>query len=151
MALATALKDTIQERVAEQKGLVQALKVPGLAALTTGCVLTTSGVVGFVNGRYGGDADHLHFRGIPADWTAGLVAHIVGYTTGAMTDTVAGEVGSLLVHAVGDAAWGVGTSRWAHAKGVELAARAKAGAGAAPQNGAGAGPKGGTTYPVAQK
>ena len=136
----------LQEKSTEKSSYVI---TKGVAALTSACAVGTSGALGFVNGRLGGDLGYAQFHGMPADWTAGVVAHVVGYTN------ALGKVGSVLVHAAGDAAWGAGTYRWAHAKGVELAqaAAAKAGAtpGASPQNGAGAGPRGGTSYAVPQK
>jgi hypothetical protein len=122
-------------------------------AAGSGIALGTSALFGFVNGRYGGDKGYVAPYGAPVDLLSGLVAHVVGYTD------VLGRVGSALVHTVGDAAWGSGAYRWAHNKGVELAARVAAekagapgaGAGAAGPNGAGAGPRGGTTYAVPQK
>jgi hypothetical protein len=138
-----------------QGKITEATKYVGTKAVTmagTGVSLAISAVLGLVNGRFGGDKGYLAPYNVPVDLTSGLIAHVVGYTN------VLGEVGSELVHTVGDAAWGVGSYRWSHAKGVELAARAAAakagagaGAGVAPQGGAGPGARGGTTYPVPQK
>ena len=139
----------LQTQNVEAKSYV---RTKGLAGLTSVCAVGMASTLGLVNGRFGGDADHVAFHGMPLDVTAGVVAHVVGYTN------ALGDTGSVLVHAVGDSAWGAGAYRFFHAKGVELAARAAAakagagaGTGAAPQNGAGAGPKGGTTFAVAQK
>ena len=89
-------------------------------AAGSGIALGTSALFGFVNGRYGGDKGYVAPYGAPVDLLSGLVAHVVGYTD------VLGRVGSALVHTVGDAAWGSGAYRWAHNKGVELAARVAA-------------------------
>ena len=139
-----------------QGKISEVTRYAGTKAITmagTGVSLAVSAVLGLVNGRFGGDKGYLAPYNVPVDLTSGLIAHVVGYTN------ALGEVGSDLVHTVGDAAWGVGAYRWSHNKGVELAAHAaaaKAGAGAGaagtgPQGGAGAGPRGGTTYPVPQK
>jgi hypothetical protein len=140
---------TLEDKHTETKGY---FRTKGVAGLTTAATLVTASTLGIVNGRFGGDADHLNFHGMPLDVAWGIVGHAVGYTN------VLGGIGSELVHATGDAAWGSSAYRWSFAKGQELAARAKAakagagaGAGAAPQNGAGAGPRGGTTYSVPQK
>jgi hypothetical protein len=138
-----------------QGKISEATRYVGTKAVTmagTGVSLAVSAALGLVNGRFGGDKGYLAPYNVPVDLTSGLIAHVVGYTN------VLGDVGSTLVHTVGDAAWGSGAYRWSHNKGVELAARAAAakagagaGAGAGPQNGAGAGPRGGTTYAVPQK
>jgi hypothetical protein len=119
--------------------------------MATGTTLAVSSALGFVNGRYGGERGYLSVFHVPVDLTTGLVAHVVGATD------VLGDLGTRLVHTVGDACWGAGAYRWTHSKGAELAARAaaaKAAAGAGAGAGAAANPNGqrpGTTYAVPQK
>jgi hypothetical protein len=132
-----------------QGKISEVTKYAGTKALTmagTGVSLAVSAVLGLVNGRFGGDKGYLAPYNVPVDLTSGLIAHVVGYTN------VLGEIGSDLVHTVGDAAWGAGAYRWSHDKGVELAAHAAAAkAGTAPPGAPGPGPRGGTTYTVPQK
>jgi hypothetical protein len=146
---------TLQEKIAVAKQY-GGTKLVTFAA--TGVTTAVSAALGFFNGRYGGDKGYVAPYGIPIDLTASAIAHVVGMTN------VCGDVGSRIVHTAGDSALGVGTYRFTHGKGVEMAARAAAkkaaGAGAgvapgaspgtSPQNGAGAGPRGGTPYAVPQ-
>jgi hypothetical protein len=153
--------DRLTKKHASLQEVLQKGKEYGVSKIKTGVAsgltVVTSGALGFVNGRYGGDKGYVAPFHVPIDLATALVAHTVGLTD------VFGDLGSLMAHAVGDASLGAGTYRFAFAKGAYLAARAaaaKGGAVAGAGAGAGTGAPGAahpngqrpsTTYAVPQK
>jgi hypothetical protein len=119
----------------------------------------TASSLGYVNGRYGGEKGYVAPYSMPLDVTIGGAAHVAGLVVGLWLEddadrAAAAMPGALprlsdILHTIGDAGLGSGGYRWAHQKGVEMAAAANAGATAAAP-GPGVNGARGATYAVPQ-
>ena len=153
-----SLRESLQTvKVSAQRGVGTVIQ--------TGFAVGTSSVLGYVNGRYGGEKGYVAPYSVPVDLTTGAVGHIAGLATSLLLeddlDTAGAAASGMprlsdILHAVGDAGLGCGTYRFFHQKGVEHAGGASADKGKAPPGpasppgaGAGAGQRG-TVYGVPQ-
>ncbi len=92
----------------------------------------TSSLLGYVNGRYGGEKGFVAPYSVPIDLSVGAAGHIAGLATSLLLEDDVGAAGvavspgamprlSDVFHTVGDAGLGCGSYRFFHQKGVEHA------------------------------
>ncbi len=74
-------------------------------ALRAGVVLASTGAMGFVNGRFGGEKQELVVAGFPVDATLGLLVHAAAFTK------ILPEGHRVLGHSVGTGAIAAGAYR----------------------------------------
>jgi len=119
------------ESLKSLKSETEAIAKKHMSALSeTLFVTSAAGVMGYVNGRYGGEKGYVAaIRGVPLDLCLGVAAHGIGFSN------VLGDEVSSALHAVGDAAVAVSAYRYTHKKGTEQAhaSDAAAAASAAPR------------------
>ena len=149
-----SLRESLQQvKVSAQRGVSTVTQ--------TMFAVGTSSLLGYVNGRYGGEKGYVAPYSIPVDLTVGAAAHIAGLATSLLLEdevdvTVAASHGAMprlsdIFHTVGDAGLACGSYRFLHQKGVEHAEAAKGQApGPSSPPAGGPGPGRGTVYSVPQ-
>lgn len=148
-----SLRESLQQvKVSAQRGVSTVTQ--------TMFAVGTSSLLGYLNGRYGGEKGYVAPYSIPVDLTVGAAGHIAGLATSLLLEdtvdvTAAASQGAMprlsdIFHTVGDAGLGCGSYRFLHQKGVEHAAAKGQGAGPGSPPAGGPGPGRGTVYSVPQ-